>query len=302
MNLTNQVVWTLEVIIEGIFYGAYVVLFVLYLILWRRNNRKGGLLTLAQILLFGLCTLKLCLDISADYYFLALIPGLNVGLLSMVIFALIDYLAQMILLYRCWIIWGKHRAVVAVPGFLALVTLGGGLALAGLIWSAGQEMITNVQRLTGIAVYSISLGTNVLTTSLIMIKILLTLREVRLVLGSNSHRPFHVATAMLIESGLLMLAFQLIFIISYHFVPVIIVAGSIGQIYGIAPTLLNIRVAMGSSYDETTGEILSLRFAHPEGAATRTTGLRISAAEAQSRITNEPEDASNNEGATNDAV
>ncbi|KAF8881437.1 hypothetical protein BD779DRAFT_1010904 [Infundibulicybe gibba] len=148
----------LGIILEGILYGAYVVLFILYLTLWRRNNRGfGGPLALAQILLFGLCTLSLCFDISVTYLgnvcpILAcglrslqhntqvpdvesassFITARKLNLGSVSIFAVIDYLAQMILLYRCWIVWDRRWVVVAVPGFLALVTLGGGFALAGL--------------------------------------------------------------------------------------------------------------------------------------------------------------------------
>ncbi|KAF8885309.1 hypothetical protein BD779DRAFT_683811 [Infundibulicybe gibba] len=105
-------------------------------ILHHRSSRMvDRRLTLAHILLFILCTLFFCLDISGDY--LSVVPdainnvvanGSSVG--STTLFSIIDYLAQMILLYRCWIIWNKRWAVVAIPGFLALVSLGLGLDLS----------------------------------------------------------------------------------------------------------------------------------------------------------------------------
>ncbi|KAF8886019.1 hypothetical protein BD779DRAFT_649015 [Infundibulicybe gibba] len=77
----------LGTIFECIFYGAYVVLFILYLVLQCRNNRvvDAGPLTLAQILLFGLCTTSFCLDIPAAY-FIVVCPTSSVGLGSQHIF------------------------------------------------------------------------------------------------------------------------------------------------------------------------------------------------------------------------
>ncbi|KAF8889839.1 hypothetical protein BD779DRAFT_1799675 [Infundibulicybe gibba] len=284
--LTNETAGALGIILEGIFYGAYMVLFTLYLVLQRRNNCGfGGLLTLAQILLFGLCTISLCLDISVYYFFVAsdvaneeIDIKLNVS--SLAIFTITDYLAQMILLYRCWIIWDRRWMVVGGPGLLAFVAFGGGLALIDIDNSPDRAKVVHLSALIGVTVYSISLAVNALATALIVIKILLTTREVRPVLGSDSHRSLHIVTAMVIESGLLMLAFQLAFVILFRSQSpaVRIVANTITQIYGITPTLLNIRVVMGSAYDKTTEKTRSLRFAHSGGAATQTTGPSMSMA------------------------
>ncbi|KAF8881434.1 hypothetical protein BD779DRAFT_1010686 [Infundibulicybe gibba] len=302
--------------LECILYGVYVVLFILYLILWRRNNRKfNEPLTLAHILLFCLCTLFLCFDISMNYFAavqdaesdsLGIALKLNLG--SLLIFAMIDYVAQMILLYRCWIIWGRRWVVVALPGFLALVTFGGGIALVDLFSSplrdTDEARAARLYRLTGIATNSISLAVNALTTLLIISKIFLTSREVRFALGSNSHRSLHIAAAMLVESGLLILTFQLVFVILFNQVAFDIISGPTTQIYGITPTLLNIRVVMGSAYETTIEKTRTLRFAHSEGgAATQTTGQSMIAAGVQSRgVNTELNDVPNNESAADDAV
>ncbi|KAF8881467.1 hypothetical protein BD779DRAFT_1012161 [Infundibulicybe gibba] len=303
----------LGVVLEGIFYGIYMVLFILYLVLRRRNNRAvGGLLTLAQMLLFGLCTISSCLDITGGY--LLVVNGTAASekfdLGSMSIYAVVDCLAQMILLYRCWIIWDRRWAIVAVPGFLSLVALGGGLALVGLynspLWNTDIEKIVRLFKLTGTTTYSTSLGVNALTTSLIVARIFLTSREVRPVLGSDSHRSLRIAIAMLAESGLLMFTFQLVLVILFSCQRSVfgIISGPRAQIYGITPTLLNTRVIMGTAYDKTTEKTRSLRFAHSGGAATQTTGPSMSVAGIQSRrgINAELDDASSNGGAANDAV
>ncbi|KAF8881457.1 hypothetical protein BD779DRAFT_1011679 [Infundibulicybe gibba] len=302
-------------ILESVFYGAYLVLFIQYLVLQRRNSRGFDQpLTLAHILLFVLCTVSFFLDIPSDY--LSLVPDvegapeksqkLNLG--SVWIFAIIDFLAQMILLYRCWIIWSKRWAVVVVPGFLSLVTLGGGFAIAGLfdslVRSVNHDRFDPLLRSTGTATNSISLAVNALTTFLIVVKIFLTSREVRSALGSNSHQSLRIATAMLIESGLLVLAFQLVFVVLYNQPAFSVISGATTQIYGITPTLLNIRVIMGSAYDRTTEKTRTLRFAHSErGATTQITGSSMSAAGVRSRdINTELNDVPNNEIAAGNAV
>ncbi|KAF8889837.1 hypothetical protein BD779DRAFT_1519173 [Infundibulicybe gibba] len=175
----------------------------------------------------------------------------------------------MILLYRCWIIWDRRRTVVAAPGFLALVSL---------------EKIIHLTELTAAITYSTSLAVNALTTSLIMAKILATSWEACPASGSGSHRSYHIVTAMLIESGFLTFAFQLAFVILFSFRPpaLEIVASTITQIYGITPTLLNIRVVTGSAYDKTTGETRYLRLAHSGGATAQTTSPSMSVARVQS--------------------
>ncbi|KAF8871678.1 hypothetical protein BD779DRAFT_1575513 [Infundibulicybe gibba] len=198
-------------------------------------------------------------------------------------------------------------------GMSELVSLGQGFAYAGLIKfslkSVGSGKFGHLSVLIGIAAYSISLGANALTTSLIVTKIFLTSRQVRSVLGPSSDRSIRIATAMLIESGLLMFAFQLVFIVLFSSgtTMVNIIFGPTAQRYGITPTLLNIRVMMGTAYDKTTeNSTTSLRFAHSGGAATQTTGLSTSAAGVQFKgprgIDTESDETSSDERATDDAV
>ncbi|KAF8868865.1 hypothetical protein BD779DRAFT_1682946 [Infundibulicybe gibba] len=332
MTLTPLGAVTLGTILEGMFYGVYMVLFILYLVLRRRNNHRiDEPLTLAQILLFGLCTASLCLDISGPIRS-SYVHGVEkkdtakkVELGSVVTFIMIGYLAQMILvsttyllsviiihpveLYRCWIVWDKRWMIIAVPGFLALVTLGSGLAFAALtnfsLQRTDPEKFGGLIGTVGIMAYSISLGVNALTTSLIVIKILSTSRGVCPARGSNLHRPLRVAAAMLIESGLLMFAFQLVFVILFSSRPTTfnIISGPSAQIYGITPTLLNIRIVIGTSYKKTREKTASLRLARSRGAATQTTGPSMGAAGVQSQgINTKFNDASTNDGATVGAV
>ncbi|KAF8874474.1 hypothetical protein BD779DRAFT_1678716 [Infundibulicybe gibba] len=325
----------LGTLLEGILYGAYMVLFILYLVLQHRNNRRFGGLTLAQMMLFGLCTVSLCVDIPT--YCFSFVPDMvngdiviKLNISSLTIFATIDYLAQIILvakLYRCWVIWDRgfeNSAQLTITYTLA----GGGFALTGLdnspLWGIDEAKIIRLFTLTRTTTYSISLAVNTLTTSLIVIKIFLTSREVRPVSGSDSHQSLRIVIAMLIESGFLMLmASQLVFLVLFYDPPASKVIFRITtQIYvcvfllklgggrnliqgvqGITPTLLNIRVVMGTAYDKTAEKTRALKFARLGEAATQTTSPSMSVAGVQSwGMNGKLNDASNNERAVDDAV
>ncbi|KAF8886018.1 hypothetical protein BD779DRAFT_1532088 [Infundibulicybe gibba] len=199
----------------------------------------------------------------------------------------------MILLYRCWIIWGRRWLVVVVPGFLALVSLGGGLALAGLgnspLWGTDREKVILLFRVTGITAYSISLS------------ILVASQEARPVLGFNLHRSLRTTIVMMIESGVLMFALQLVVVLLFAREAFAVISSPMIQIFGIAPTLLCIRVVMGSAYGKTTraqGES-----DHSGRTSTQTTSPCMSAAGVQSWGTNTRfSDTSNNEGAADNTV
>ncbi|KAF8871793.1 hypothetical protein BD779DRAFT_1805748, partial [Infundibulicybe gibba] len=194
---------------------------------------------------------------------------------TVAVFALVDYLGQMILLYRCWIIWDRRWIVVAFPGLLALVTFGGGFTLLGLYSSTNEKLFEIIGTMT----YSISLSVNTLTTALIVIKIFLISQDVCPDPGSHSHLSLRIIVAMLIESGLLLFAFQLIFVILFFArLPALeIISGATTQIYGITPTLLSIRVVMGSAYDRTTEKTRSVRFARSGGPRMSIDGIQTRA-------------------------
>ncbi|KAF8875425.1 hypothetical protein BD779DRAFT_1678229 [Infundibulicybe gibba] len=205
---------------------------------------------------------------------------------------MIDFTAQLMLIYRCWIIWDKRWVVVAVPGSFAFLTLCQGLAYIGLTGIILPNKYSGKRQRSHYITH--------------WTKILLTSRGIHPAQGSsNLHRSLRIIAAMLIESGLLMFTFQLAFVIVFSLRPGIvdIIASPTGQIYGITPTLLNIRVTMGTAYEKTTEKTASLRFAHSERATTQVTGTSISATGVQFRsVGTESDDASNNERVSGDAV
>ncbi|KAF8881449.1 hypothetical protein BD779DRAFT_1011095 [Infundibulicybe gibba] len=134
-----------------------------------------------------------------------------------------------------------------------------GIRAAGLfnssLWKTDEDRVIRLFQLTGIATNSISLSVNALTT--IVTKILLTAREVR-VSWAPTRIDLSDRHSMLIESGLLMFAFQLS---SSFYTTEWNLTSFLAQSpkYGITPTLLNIRVAMGTAYDKTTEKTRTLR-------------------------------------------
>ncbi|OJT08835.1 hypothetical protein TRAPUB_262 [Trametes pubescens] len=109
----------------------------------------------------------------------------------------------------------------------------------------------------GLAGYALPLATNVLTTTLIVARLWHTAHAAdercRGRLAGTARAAQH-AVAIIVESGLLYLVAQLVLVVLFaleHPAQAVVAVMAV-QIYGIAPTLIVIRVALGISSDFTT--------------------------------------------------
>ncbi|KAF8991955.1 hypothetical protein BDQ17DRAFT_1432753 [Cyathus striatus] len=111
--------------------------------------------------------------------------------------------------------------------------------------------------------YSSSLAVNALVTGLIVSRIWFLTSQITALSPHASNRPYNVVIAMLLESGALVLLAQICWLVLYIHSNngYDIVSGAISQIYGFTPTILLIRVALGTSYDSETKLSASIAFA-----------------------------------------
>ena len=146
--------------------------------------------------------------------------------------SLTDLFGDFVLIYRCWILWGKNYYIVILP-FLSSIGGFGTLSslesfhpltvnpLACIIATLDILLSTNPTSPTPpaallpltLAAYVLPLCTNVFVTSLIVYRIWYTSRAVPdspLQIGQGATRR---AMSLIIESGALYLLFQLIFVV-----------------------------------------------------------------------------------------
>ncbi|KAJ7228073.1 hypothetical protein C8J57DRAFT_1583587, partial [Mycena rebaudengoi] len=157
-------------------------------------------------------------------------------------------IADGIIIYRCYVIWGNNWRPVAFPAFAYACTLVGGVL--GIIPLSG----TSAHVATAACMTTIFF-TNVLAASLAAGRIWYLSRRIARFLGKNSRKKSMDLTAILLESGLIYPATFLISVGIYlsptrPTVSVLICIAACYHIVGIVPTLIIVRVGLGVSTDD----------------------------------------------------
>ncbi|KAJ7209984.1 hypothetical protein GGX14DRAFT_394787 [Mycena pura] len=233
------------------FAAAYAVLFFWFLTLERKaepdhkNNTRR--FTYALTALFCIATLNCAVDFGQEY--LLLVPKadptfvaawrLSVG--STVLLGIVYFLSQMILIYRCWIVWNQNYYIVSPVVFFAFASLVVQVAAAGFdgTVSGGEaEPVFHITVPLQTTAFSLSMAVNTLVTGLIVRKIWVQSRQLNIIRDGerkNEDETFNRAITLMIESGLMN--------------------------FGITRTLLGIRVIAGKSIDSYMKASRSLAFA-----------------------------------------
>ncbi|KAJ7487016.1 hypothetical protein FB451DRAFT_1228574 [Mycena latifolia] len=256
--------------LEGIGYGANVVLFGVAISVLIRRTPMGQTSKLPMFavtcLMFSLCTVHYSLNFNNVY------NGLMVNVRPHIseethllagadmLFAITDFFSQLILIYRCYL-------VVILPVLVALASVACGIGLIGLVLTisptAPQAPAAIVP--VGDAAFAMSLILNFVTSSLIVGRIWYMSRQSMMQGVPHSKTSIQRAIEIVVESGLLFLAAQFVFVVLFAIAhPAQAVVEPIAtQIYGISPMLIIVRVGMGASYEQTTKTPMSsVRFIH----------------------------------------
>ncbi|KAI0043397.1 hypothetical protein FA95DRAFT_1563378 [Auriscalpium vulgare] len=269
MPLSNDMAALIGFACETLLYGAYCILFIvaLTLIFWGRRKREANIpIMVASVFLFLICTTHFAIEFNHFYVTLGR-NGVVKGYANEtsplfgadLLISIADLVGDTILLYRCYLIYGKNIYIVIIPFLTAL----GGLAC---ICAVVHEVLaisptapvapSNLVPL-GIAGYTLPLCTNVIVTALIVGRIWYLTPRTQSEWGvtSSTTAMGHKAMEIIIESGALYLIVQAILVATFtKEVPSQAILAVIAvQIYGIAPTLIMIRVGMGLSTMNTPG-------------------------------------------------
>lgn len=257
---------------EAVLYGSYCILFIISWIVLGQKRRSPNLsspVVFANCLLFFCCTAHFALEFNHFYTTLestgvdgysAETPGL-MGADFLISFT--DLIGDLVLVYRCWMLWGKNYYVVILPLLSAFAGFGCIMEVLHLIIVTDPTSPAPPPAITtlGLAGYILPLATNIVVTFLIVYRIWISSRIVKespVVIGQGAS---HRAMMLIIESGALYLIIQFVFVVLFAIQhPALgIVAVIATQIYGIAPTLIIIRVGLGISSEHTTKAITSTR-------------------------------------------
>ncbi|KAI1794447.1 hypothetical protein LXA43DRAFT_883966 [Ganoderma leucocontextum] len=265
VHLTNDLTALIGFACEATLWGGYAILFIVSIILLRRRSLKTELSTpvvSAHFALFIACTVHYALEFNHFYTTLAAkgVDGYaneTTQLVGADIFlSLCDLLGDYILIYRCWVLWGRNYWIVALPSLCAVAGFACIMQVVHYVVTLDPTSPTPPKPMLPLTLagYSLPLCTNMMATTLIIARIWWLSRGTA---GEGAFRSARAisrsAMATIVESGALYLAVQLAYVVllSLEHPVDAIVAVMACQIYGIAPTLILIRVMLGLSVETT---------------------------------------------------
>ncbi|PBK76494.1 hypothetical protein ARMSODRAFT_1078617 [Armillaria solidipes] len=176
------------------------------------------------------------------------------NLMSFIAYIILGWLADGLVLYRFFVIYDRNLWAVIGLTVIYLGDIGSGLGLAISTTRSQDTFWATTSVRLGIAFWSISAGLNIVFTFLIATRLLLIRRRANAVLGPSHGSHYTSVLAIVIESAALYSLWALIFLITYaRNNPVQnILLPPLGQIEGIAPLLIILRVIRGRAWNSTT--------------------------------------------------
>jgi len=263
MAIDNDLAALVGFACEAVLYGCYTILFIVSTHLtFRRSHNQGCVnkpIFVIGILLYLSCSTHFALEFYHFYDVLSA-AGVNnfanetnelVG--ADLLISLTDFIGEVILVYRCWLLWSKNYWIIILPSLTAIaspVCIIEVLHLLSYIDPTSPMAPPSLVPL-GLAGLFLPLCANVMVTTLIAVRIwYLAPRRARDSRGArfpmDTSRP---AIDIVVESGMVYLAVQLVFVVLFairHPAQDIVAVIAV-QVYGIAASLIIIRVALGLS-------------------------------------------------------
>ncbi|TFK47902.1 hypothetical protein OE88DRAFT_759356 [Heliocybe sulcata] len=253
--------FALEALLYGLYFGAFATS--IAFLGWRRKTTDVNWIMLtSSCLLFVAATVHL--GISFDNVLAIFVTSRDAiegpsTLVNMTYYQVksistmyvCDILGDLVLLYRCWLVWEKRFLAVLLPtSSLCALTATSVLSSVEL---AREPTNTNVfASRVGIfaeASLLLSLVTNLSITLLISGRIYYMARR----LQRAQKRRYGMVIAMVVESGAIFTAAQIALVVmfSLHSQKIWVMTNSVPQIYCLAPTLIIVRVGLGRSSSGT---------------------------------------------------
>lgn len=204
-----------------------------------------------------------------------------------------NFMADCLLTWRCYIIWGRRRLIIAFPALLIVAGTVAGYVLVGyyvkgylLIRTAGASpsspspvlmeeflVISDIQNDLNEVFYATTFACNVLMTTLIACRILWVSKHLKQASNTVDSNLYRNIVALLTESGgihslLLLLSTVTGFSSSPGLAEANILVSTLATITaGMSPTLIIVMLALGKTAEQTTMDKTTIAFAAPSAPA-----------------------------------
>jgi len=248
--------------LEGILFGIYSGLFAIHWHLACHATKKDNS---PNIIFYALCVLYV---FTGAVFATNIVPVVDDNTLlysldisSTILFSCCDFIAQCILIHRCWIVCGRNIHVIIIPSTLAFANLVMWVASNGAYFIA-QNGVNETVWGVRLALTSLitSMTVNALVTGIIVFRIFRVFREVKSVRVTGGTK-LHSITFIIIESGMALFAIQLARVVITPSLPVLglraagfhaleFIVAIHQMVNGIAPTIILVRVSLGLSFHD----------------------------------------------------
>ncbi|ESK83778.1 hypothetical protein Moror_11098 [Moniliophthora roreri MCA 2997] len=254
--------------VQFFLYGVYTVLSGISThILLKRKRRWYRYDLVAVILLFLLASTCIALDVADDIKNFRQGSASSIRVISSARLEPIivsSAIADAILLWRCYAVWGKRWKIVIAP---ILFYVGSHTSAFALVAVRDTEIVGTVTAAGAVAL------NNLLLSMLIAFRIFTMSREASAFLGPRARDMYRTAIVATLESGIIYSAFLGVIVslgidllrhsdrddLYGRNQAIITCLRSWASIAGIASTIIIVRVALGISLNDVDGTIRSLR-------------------------------------------
>ncbi|KAF9450829.1 hypothetical protein P691DRAFT_809353 [Macrolepiota fuliginosa MF-IS2] len=222
-------------------------------LLYRSRAATHWCLFVVAILMFALATG----DIGLTHYYLFRdrlgeghgdpAPRLRQIYVKMMLYLTSNLIADVFLIFRCYMVWGRRKRVITVPTILLLVSTVFGFVFQGLAPSQARDY--------GIIFLWLTFALNTSVASLIAFQIWWMSRELsRVPTGPVHTNKCCYIIAIVMESGALYPIYVLISVV----VKSLVLRNSLAQVVGIVPTMVIIQIGLGGHTHSAEKTINSL--------------------------------------------
>lgn len=213
-------------------YGIYLVLFCRCMYIFRRGKSQSILLSSA-IIMFLLSTTSVVIFLlqgATAYDTLRLFNLNSLQTAGAVVYVTNNVLADALLIYRCYVIWNTIWITIA-PIILLVATMLLGYAIQLRLF------------------FILSLTINLFVPALVSGRLWWIIRRIRGSAGEMTRRKGRNAIIIILESGLIYSAFVSVHMVFFHYQNPMdeVIYAALGQVVGMVPTLIIVRVGLGVS-------------------------------------------------------
>ncbi|KAK7064601.1 hypothetical protein R3P38DRAFT_3250175 [Favolaschia claudopus] len=165
-----------------------------------------------------------------------------------------NFMADGLMLYRAYIIWGSSWKIVALPVVLYFGAMSMSILLIYESAIPGASFFIGQSVSFGVPYFWMTISLNIITTALICVRLLAVRNRVRTILGEQYCHTYTGVVAVMLESALPFTVLGIIYV--YFYARNSPYSFAFLQIWGdfcaISPQLIILRVAMGKAWSKNT--------------------------------------------------